>query len=77
MQPFVPTIETSGSNNMFLDDCPIAKLQAGKFHRVPVMMGYNKNEATIFSFGKHTAWLCSANMRFVFSYLPLSRFCFQ
>ncbi|KOC67059.1 Acetylcholinesterase [Habropoda laboriosa] len=43
--PFVPT-----STNDLLADCPIANLRTGNFSKVPVLMGYNKDEAVLFSF---------------------------
>ncbi|CAK9797864.1 BCHE [Anthophora quadrimaculata] len=42
--PFVPTVTKD-----LLDECPIKKLRTGKFAKVPVLMGYNSDEAELFS----------------------------
>lgn len=50
--PFVGTIEEGPyDNDTFMTECPITTIQSGQCKRVPVMLGYNKDEAIIFSEG--------------------------
>ncbi|XP_043248312.1 juvenile hormone esterase-like [Colletes gigas] len=46
--PFVVTTEPK-SDNAFLPNCPISTLESGKFNKVPMLMGYNAQEAILFS----------------------------
>ncbi|XP_076685745.1 juvenile hormone esterase-like [Andrena cerasifolii] len=49
--PFNPTIDAIPSDpspeKVFLDDCPISKLQSGDFQHVPMIYGYNKDEGIL------------------------------
>ncbi|CAK9802981.1 BCHE [Anthophora plagiata] len=42
--PFVPTVTKD-----LLNDCPINKFRTGQFAKVPVLMGFNSDEAELFS----------------------------
>lgn len=49
--PFRPTIENTDivkDGSAFLTDCPIEMYKAGKFNKVPTLMGFNNDEALFF-----------------------------
>ncbi|XP_054012816.1 uncharacterized protein LOC128894830 [Hylaeus anthracinus] len=46
--PWAPTYECN-SDNPFLTNCPLSYLKSGNYSRVPVLMGYNKEEAVLFA----------------------------
>ena len=47
--PFTPTTDAIPSDpspeKVFFDGCPLSKFQSGNFSHVPIMLGYNKDEA--------------------------------
>ncbi|XP_076248655.1 uncharacterized protein LOC143188333 [Calliopsis andreniformis] len=51
VMPFIGTIETHQMNTTFLNESPIKKLQSGNYKRVPVLMGYNKDEGVVYASG--------------------------
>ena len=46
--PFQPTID-GPSPGAFITQPPISSWKAGKFHRVPILTGYNTNEGAMFT----------------------------
>ncbi|XP_043248310.1 juvenile hormone esterase-like [Colletes gigas] len=46
--PFAPTTEFK-TNNPFLSDCPISMMEKGNFAHVPMLIGFNADEAMLFA----------------------------
>ncbi|CAK9829233.1 Ace [Anthophora retusa] len=64
---FAPTVTKD-----LLDECPIKKLRDGNFSKVPIMMGYNSDEAELFSLAVDVGkQLLSSSISFMANLSPL------